>query len=44
VCPDARDQGIDARINLDNVKAVLTSEDAETLLVLTIVKAIVNWC
>jgi|AntDeeMinimDraft_6_1070357.scaffolds.fasta_scaffold03760_1 hypothetical protein len=30
---DARDQGIDARINLDNVKAVLTSEDAETLLI-----------
>lgn len=30
---DARDQGIDARINLDNVKAVLTSEDAEALLI-----------
>lgn len=30
---DERGQGIDARINLDEVKAVLTSEDAEALLI-----------
>ncbi|WP_408959414.1 hypothetical protein [Natrinema sp. 74] len=30
---DTRHQGIDARINLDNVKAVLTSDDAEALLI-----------